>query len=84
MEKHTDLATVNEEKELLPGGDIRQKGNKWMRKAWSKCMGTIARVPREALFRKVVRHLVHRHHLCPLTIGTKIPAFVHAHASFII
>ena len=65
MEKYMpDPEVIREEQELLPGGDIRYRGNAWIRKAWSKSKAS--RVPREAEFRKVVRHLTHRHSLCIL------------------
>lgn len=59
-----DPALIREEQELIPGGDIRIKGNGWLRKAWSKCGSS--RVPREAEFRKLVGHLAHHHSLCIL------------------
>ena len=55
---------VKEEQELVPGGDIRRKGNMWLRRAWEKCRAT--RLPRETELRKVVRLLVHRHKWCIL------------------
>ena len=55
---------IREEQEMLPGGDIRIKGNAWLRKAWSKTKGN--RVPREAEFRRLIGFLSTRHNLCPL------------------
>jgi hypothetical protein len=55
---------VKKDQELVPGGDIRRKGNMWLRKAWEKCKAT--RVPREAELRKVVRQLAHRQKWCIL------------------
>ena len=63
MEKYMpESSTIREEQEMLPGGDIRVKGNSWLRKAWTKSKAS--RVPREAEFRRVVRHLANRHSLC--------------------
>ena len=59
-----DPATIQEEQELVPGGDIRILGNAWLRKAWHKARCT--RVPREAEFRKLVRVLAEQHSLCIL------------------
>ena len=55
---------IREEQEMLPGGDIRTKGNAWLRQAWSKSKAN--RVPREAEFRRLVGLLSTRHMLCPL------------------
>ena len=55
---------IREEQEMLPGGDIRIKGNAWLRKAWSKSGGN--RVPREAEFRRLVGFLMTQHNLCSL------------------
>ena len=65
MEKYMpDAASVHEEKELVPGGDLRIRGNWWLRKAWRKSKAT--RVPRETEFRKILRTLIQRHSLCNL------------------
>lgn len=47
-----DAVTIKEEMALVPGGDIRQSGNRWLRKAFES--SNIKRVPREAEFRKLV------------------------------
>ena len=57
-----DVKMIQEEQELVPGGDIRIKGNGWLRTAWWK--SKVKRVLRESEFRKVVHHLSHRHDLC--------------------
>ena len=57
-----DVKMIQEEQELVPGGDIRIKGNGWLRTAWWK--SKVNRVLRESEFRKVVHHLSHRHDLC--------------------
>ena len=62
--RHIDLETVREEQELCPGGDIRVKGNRWVRDAFQE--SGIQRVPRQAEVHKVVKHLVHRCNLCSL------------------
>lgn len=59
-----DPKTIQEEQELVPGGDIRILGNAWLRKAWQKSKCT--RVPREAEFRKLVRLVAEQHSLCIL------------------
>ena len=64
MEKLMSIESIREEQELIPGGDIRIKGNHWLRKAWSKSKAT--RVPREPEFRKLVSELNQRHKLCIL------------------
>ena len=45
------MEVAREEQELVPGGDIRIRGNSWLRQAFSK--SRIKRVPREGEFRKV-------------------------------
>lgn len=71
-----EASVIREEQEMLPGGDIRVKGNSWLRKAWAKSKA--CRVPREAEFRRVVRHLSNRHSLCFLVLFHIIshPVFV--------
>ena len=65
MERYMpDAASIHEEKELVPGGDLRIKGNWWLRRAWRKSKAT--RVPREMEFRKILRTLIQRHSLCNL------------------
>ena len=65
MERYMpDAASIHEEKELVPGGDLRIKGNWWLRRAWRKSKAT--RVPREMEFRKNLRTLIQRHSLCNL------------------
>ena len=65
MEKYLpDVQTLREEQELVPGGDIRIRGNGWLRRAWQK--SKVTRVPREAEFRKLVRMVAERHSLCIL------------------
>ena len=58
------ISSIREEQELIPGGDIRIKGNQWIRKAWTKSKAR--RVPREPEFRKLVSQLNQHHNLCIL------------------
>lgn len=60
--KNLNVDVSREEQELVPGGDIRIRGNLWLRKAFS--MSRIKRVPREGEFRKVVRIVAAKKHLC--------------------
>jgi hypothetical protein len=62
IERYMPVEHVKAQQELVPGGDIRIKGNMWLRKAWEKCK--VVRVLREAEVRKLVRHMDHRHNLC--------------------
>lgn len=62
MAARLDKDEIKEEQSMLPGGDIRQKGNQWLRKAWQA--SEVARVPREAEFRKIIKCLVHQYSLC--------------------
>ena len=65
MERYMpDVAVIQEDQELCPGGDIRTKGNSWLRTAWQKCQAK--RVPRESEFRKLVGIIAERHSLCIL------------------
>lgn len=57
-----DAESIQEERELVPLGDIRQKGCKWLRKAFQK--SSIKRVPREAEFRKLVKSIDKEHRFC--------------------
>ena len=50
-----DAVTIKEEMALVPGGDIRQSGNRWLRKAFES--SKIKRVPREPEFRKLVNSI---------------------------
>ena len=59
-----DVKVIREEEELVPGGDIRIRGNAWLRKAWQKSRAQ--RVPRESEFRRLVRMITERHSLCIL------------------
>ena len=57
-----DADLIREERQMIPGGDIRQKGNLWIRMAWGK--SGIQRIPREHEFAKIIANLVHHHKLC--------------------
>ena len=57
-----DEDVIKEERTLVPGGDIRQRGNLWLRKAFQKSL--VKRVPREAEFRKLVKNIEHHKKLC--------------------
>ena len=57
-----DEEVIKEERALVPGGDIRQRGNIWLRNAFQKSQ--VKRVPREAEFRKLVKHIEHQKKLC--------------------
>ena len=59
-----DVKVIREEEELVPGGDIRIRGNAWLRKAWQKSKAQ--RVPRESEFRRLVRMITERQSLCIL------------------
>ena len=63
-QKMPTVASIVEEEELIPGGDIRIKGNAWVRDAYSKSRAK--RVPRESEFRKIVALLVKKYNLCSL------------------
>ena len=63
MLEEMDLDVIKEEIALVPGGDIRQRGNRWLRRAFQKA--SIERVPREAQFRKIVKTIADMHKLCP-------------------
>lgn len=63
MERHMPEG-IKEEQELIPGGDLRIAGNAWLRQVWVDA--GIARVPREAEVRKVVKQLAHRCDICSL------------------
>ena len=59
---------LKEEQELVPGGDLRIRGNSWLRNAFDDSQ--VNRVPRENEVRKVVRHLVQDHPtLCTLAFN---------------
>ena len=62
MIENMNIDVVKEEMALCPGGDIRQRGNKWLRTAFIK--SKIKRVPREAEFRKLIKHLADTYKLC--------------------
>ena len=36
MISHMDIDMIKEEKAMLPGGDLRLKGNAWLRAAWTE------------------------------------------------
>ena len=55
LERNLPVEKVKEEKELLPGGDLRLTGNTWVRKSWEE--SEIERAPREAEVRKVIYQL---------------------------
>lgn len=57
-----DAEEVKEEKALVPGGDIRQLGNRWLREAFQA--SGIQRVPRESQFRKLIQSIDHSLKLC--------------------
>lgn len=62
MINHMDIDMIKEEKAMLPGGDLRIKGNAWLRTAWAEAK--ISRVPREAEFKKIVSNLASHYKLC--------------------
>ena len=64
------MEVAREEQELVPGGDIRIRGNSWLRQAFSK--SRIKRVPREGEFRKVVRIVAAKKDLCHSEHTTQI------------
>ena len=64
MLQEMDVETIREERSLLPGGDIRHRGNKWLRDAFQK--SSASRVPREMEFRKIVKLIEAKHRLCAL------------------
>ena len=55
---------VKEEREIVPGGDLRIRGNGWLRDAFAN--SEMQRVPREPEFRKVIRIITDKHKLCSL------------------
>lgn len=61
MIKRVDPAEVKRTMDLIPGGDIRVKGNQWLRTAWRDAgRAGLGRVPREGQVREAVRRLVHK------------------------
>lgn len=62
MVKRVPVATVAKEEALVPGGDIRTKGNEWLRAAFQA--SGLARVPREAQMRLGTTALVKVKKLC--------------------
>ena len=56
---------VKKNLELLPGGDIRQKENGWIRAAWDEAQ--IGKVPRENQIRLVVQKIAKKRRLCTLS-----------------
>lgn len=61
-----DVSAILESQEMVPGGDLRFRGNEWLRHAWESVEHKIRRVPREGEVRKIVAQLVHHHHICVL------------------
>ena len=55
MLEEIPLEKVKADEELVAGGDLRAKGNAWLRAAWSK--SGIKKVPRETQFRCAVKAL---------------------------
>lgn len=71
---HMNKDDIQEERIMVQGGDIRQRGNQWLRKAWQK--SGVTRVPREAEFRKIVRSLASQYNLCStLPVNRKFAQF---------
>ena len=58
-----DPDLIREECQMIPGGDIRQRGNGWIRDAWGKA--GIQRIPREHEFAKIIANLVHHYNCVP-------------------
>ena len=52
------VKSIEGNQELIPGGDIRIRGNQWLREAWDSMNNKVARVPREAEIRRVIEHLL--------------------------
>lgn len=55
---------ILQSQELIPGGDIRVKGNLWLRAAYTSA--GLSKVPRETQVRLAVNKLVHKKKLCSL------------------
>ena len=62
MLEFMDVDLIREEKQMIPGGDIRQRGNGWIRDACGKA--GIERLPREHEFAKIIANLCHHYKLC--------------------
>ena len=56
---------LKEEQELVPGGDLRTKGNGWIREAW--VASRVGRALREREVVKVVYQLTNIYDLCDLS-----------------
>ena len=54
--KRVDPEEVKKKNELCPGGDIRVKGNQWVRAAWRDC--GLDRVCREGQVREAIKKLI--------------------------
>ena len=57
-------ASVKEDQEFVPGGDIRTRGNSWLRKAFDEAQ--LPRVLREGEVRRVIHQISNVHGLCIL------------------
>lgn len=64
MLQEMDVKTIREERTLVPGGDIRQRGNRWLRDAFKK--SSAKRVPRETEFRRIIKMIEGKHEFCAL------------------
>lgn len=73
-----DPDLIREECQMIPGGDIRQRGNGWIRDAWGKA--GIQRIPREHEFAKIIANLVHHYKLCAQAVFVWfVPLGFHQH-----
>ena len=76
------ISLIKEEQEMVPGGDLRCKGNKWLRSAWESVESKIPRVPREAEVRRIIQHLIQLHPICILDHVLCMRAWHMIHASY--
>ena len=64
MREEIPVDKVSSDEELVAGGDLRAKGNAWLRAAWLK--SGLKKVPRETQFRLAVAKVVKQLKLCIL------------------
>lgn len=57
--------SLKEDQELAPGGDLRTRGNSWIREAW--VASRVGRALREREIQRVVHQLVNIYDICTLS-----------------
>ena len=53
---------IESQEEMVPGGDLRCKGNQWIREAW--CASALKKVPRENQVRMAIKKVAKKAKLC--------------------